>query len=56
MTNGLQALLDRIDFVRTYEKDSAARLKMLLDLEIELRCWDDDLKVHKYARILKTSN
>lgn len=53
LDNGLQALLDRIDFVRNYEKDPEARLKMLLDLEVELRCWEDDLKIHKYARILR---
>lgn len=52
LDNGLQALLDRIDFVRDYEKNPEARLKMLLDLEVELRCWDDELKVHAYARIL----
>jgi hypothetical protein len=53
--NGLQALLDRIDFVRDYERDPEARLKMLLDLEVELRCWDDELKIHNYARLFTRS-
>jgi hypothetical protein len=50
--NGIQSLLERIDFVRDYEKDPEARLKMLVDLEVELRCYED-LKIHSYALLMK---